>query len=145
MKQLLKIGSFLFLFMAACNTSDSPEEAISGAEDDLDAGRNFIRYTLDGDYAKARKLMFPDSTNLEQLDIYERAYKERMSESDKMAYKQASINIHELKKLNDSTSLLRYSNSYFKKDTHQLKIIRVNDQWLVDFKSYFMDMKDSLP
>jgi hypothetical protein len=143
MKQLIKI-SFLFLLLSGCNNSDK-QAATTTPEDDLDAARNFIRSTLDGNYKTARTLILPDSVNTEWLDIYERSYKEKMSTEDKKAYKNASINIHELQKVNDSLSIVHYSNSYFKKDTHQLKMIKTNNRWLVDFKYYFENKKDSLP
>lgn len=135
--------AFLFLFLLSCKNSDE-KQAIATPEDDLDAARNFIRYTLDGDYNNARTLILPDSANMEWLDAYERSYKEKMSSQDKNAYKNASINIHELQKINDSLSIVHYSNSYFKKDTHQLKMIKINNRWLVDFKYYFA-AKDSVP
>ena len=143
MKQLIKI-SFLFLLLSGCNNSDK-QAATTTPEDDLDAARNFIRSTLDGNYKTARTLILPDSVNTEWLDIYERSYKEKMSTEDKKAYKNASINIHELQKVNDSLSIVHYSNSYFKKDTHQLKMIKTNNRWLVDFKYYFENKKDSFP
>ena len=143
MKQLLKI-SFLFLLISGCNNPDK-QSAATTPEDDLDAARNFIRSTLDGNYKTARTLLLPDSVNTEWLDIYERSYKEKMSANDKKAYKNASINIHELQKVNDSLSIVYYSNSYFKKDTHQLKMIKTNNRWLVDFKYYFENKKDSFP
>ncbi len=144
MKQFLRLGSFLLLFLSGCDSRDQQSTTNSGSEDDLDAGRNFVRATLDGDYSRARTLMLQDSTNLDWINIYERSYRERMTDEHKKAYKEASINIHEFKKLNDSTSQLRYSNSYFKKDTHQLRIIKNNNQWLVDFKSYLDEMKDNI-
>ncbi len=144
MKQFVQLGSFLFLFLFSCNSNDKSSTSMMVPQDDLDVARNFVRSTLDGDYNKARTLILKDSASLEWLNIYERSYNERMTPGDKKAYKEASINIHELTKINDSTSVLRYSNSYFKKDTHQLMIVRINNQWLVDFKSYFGDKKDSL-
>lgn len=143
MKRLLQI-SFLFLFLAGCKNQDEQQATIN-PEDDLDAARSFIRFTLDGDYQNARTLIFPDSANTQWLDIFERSYNEKMSKEDKEAYKNASINIHQLQKLNDSLSIIYYSNSYFKKDTHQLKLVKMNNRWLVDFKFYFEPKKDSLP
>jgi hypothetical protein len=141
MKRLLKLTSFLFLFSFACNSKDSSADV--KRTDDLDVGRNFVRATLDGDYGRARTMILQDSSNIEWLSGYERSYNERMTADDKKKYKEASINVHELRSLNDSTSLLIYSNSYFKNDTHHLKLVRINQQWLVDFKSYF-ENRDSL-
>ena len=100
---------------------------------------------MDGDYKKARTLVLPDSANTQFLDVYERNYKERMRPEDKEGYHNASINFHDVKSISDSVSVISYSNSYFKKDTHQLKIVRINNEWLVDFKYYFQPKKDSMP
>jgi hypothetical protein len=135
---------FLFLpfFIAACTGNDQQNKK---AENDIDAARSFLRATMDGDYKKARTFVLPDSQNTQFLDVYERNYNERMKPDDKAGYRDASINIHEIKNINDSVSVIYYSNSYFKKDTHQLKVIRTNNEWLVDFKYYFLAKKDSMP
>lgn len=135
MKVLIKTVSFLLLFLA-CRSTD---EKNAPAENDVDAARNFIRATLDGQYDKARSLMVNDSTNTQWLDAFERSYNEKMSPETKFEYKNASINIREVKAINDSVTEIRYSNSYFPKDTNLLRVVRINDKWLVDLKSYFDD------
>lgn len=141
MKQLFHLS--LLLLLAACNTEDKKNE--TEPEDDLGAARNFIRAALDGDYAKARTYLLPDSMNTEYMNLSERKYNETMSREMKDEYKKASINIHEVKPLNDSASVISYSNSYFKKDTQHLKVVKLNNKWLIDFKYYFEAKKDSLP
>jgi hypothetical protein len=141
MKKILYLSSFLLFCFYACKNEKRPAES----ENDVDAARNFIRSTMDGDYKKAKSFMLADSQNIVELEVYERYYNEKMKPEEKTKYKNASINIHEVKNINDSTTLIYYSNSYFRKDTHQLKSVRVNDQWLVDFKYYFQPKKDSLP
>lgn len=143
MKKLFQLSSFLFLLTAGCSNND--EKAAAIPEDDLDAFRSFIQSTLNGDYEKARTLMLADSTNTQYFDVAERAYNEKVSDDLKDSYKKASINIHEVKKMNDSVTVISYSNSLYKKDTHQLKVLKINDRWLVDFKYYFVPEKDSLP
>lgn len=140
-----KTINFLFLLLIFVSCTNNNREQNNKAESDIDAARNFIRATMDGDYRKARTYMLPDSLNTQFLDVYERNYKERMKPEDKEAYKEASINIHQLKSLNDSVSVIYYSNSYFIRDTHQLKVLRINNRWLVDLKYYFQAKKDSLP
>ena len=142
MKSLTRFlfAGFLF-FTGACNNT----EKINQSENDIDAARNFIRASLDGKFDEARKYLLSDSANNQFLDVHERNYKERMSLEDKSGYRMASINVHELRTVNDSTSLVFYSNSYFKKDTHHLKVVKVDNQWLVDFKSYFEPINDTLP
>ena len=140
-----KIINFLFLLLLFASCKNNDRQQNNNAETDIDAARNFIRATMDGDYRTARTYMLPDSMNTQFLDVYERNYNERMKAEDKEGYKEASINIHQLKNINDSTSVIYYSNSYFKADTHQLKVIKVHNQWLVDLKYYFQAKKDSLP
>lgn len=132
----------LTLVMMACRSSSRQEN--SGESDDLVTGSGFIRATLDGDYKKAATMMLPDSVNSNWLSVFERNYHEKMSPEDKKAYRGASINIHELKPVSDSASLIRYSNSYFSRDTHTLKLVKLNGKWLVDLKYYFQAEKDSL-
>ena len=141
MKRLLRLFSFLLLFSYGCKSDD--KTTTINRQDDLDVGRGFVRAILDGDYAKARTMMVQDSINLDLMAVYERSYKEKMAGEDKKRYKEASITVHELKPVNDSMSTLIYSNSYFKKDTHYLNILKRNQQWLVDFKSYFEE-RDSV-
>lgn len=142
MKRNSYILLFLFFIVASCNSKESDS---GKPENDLDAARSFIRATMDGDYKKARTFVLPDSANTQFLDVYERNYNERMKPEDKEGYHDASINIHQVKAVNDSVSVIQYSNSYFKKDTHQLKVIRLNNEWLIDFKYYFQPKKDSMP
>jgi hypothetical protein len=142
-KKNIIIFLFLLFSLAACTSNDRRQ--VGKAENDIDAARDFIRATMDGNYRKARTFMLADSQNTQYLDVYERNYNERMKPEDKEGYKEASINVHEIKNINDSTSVIYYSNSYFKKDTQQLKVVKLNNQWLVDFKYYFQAKNDSLP
>ena len=132
MKSILCI-SFLFLqFFLACTNQDAGPTS----ENDEDAARNFIRSVLDAEYDKAKTFIVPDSTNNEYLAITERNFTERMTRADKMGYKSASIQIHEIKKIDDSTSVVHYSNS-FKKQRDSLKVVLQNNSWLVDLKYSF--------
>lgn len=132
MKSILAI-SFLFLqFFLSCTT----ENAAPASENEEDAARNFIRSVLDAEYDKAKTFIVPDSTNNEYLAITERNFTERMSRADKMGYKAASIQIHEVRKIDDTTSVVLYSNS-FKKQRDSLKVVLQQKGWLVDLKYSF--------
>lgn len=87
--------------------------------------------------------MVQDSLNLQFLETFERNYKDRMSPDDKRSYRESSINIHSVKELNDSVSIVNYSNS-FKKQNDSLKVVKQNDQWLVDFKYSFQPRDTTL-
>ena len=134
MKKIL-IGFFSLIFFWACNNSDQQQQPASNQpENDLDAARTFIRDALDGKFEHAKQLMFKDSTNDETMDVIERNY-ERMPQADRVGYRNASIQIHNTKTIADTT-FVTYSNSY-KNQNQNLKLVKVNGQWLVDFKYTF--------
>jgi hypothetical protein len=141
MKKILS-ASFLLFILAACNNND---RAGSGdAESDVNAASNFIRSALDGNFSQARQYMLQDTANLQFLDVAQRNY-ERAPQQTIKSYKESSINIHEVKSINDSTTVVVYSNS-FKQDHDTLKILKLNNQWLVDLKYLYQhDIDTSHP
>jgi hypothetical protein len=140
MKKILS-ASFLLFILAACNN----DRAGSGdSENDVDAARNFIRSALDGNFSQARQYMLQDTANLQFLDVAQRNYL-RAPEPTIRSYKESSINIHQVTAVNDSTTVVVYSNS-FKQDHDTLKILKLNNQWLVDLKYLYQhDMDTSHP
>ena len=142
MKKLFPLVLLLVIVFTGCDESD---RNIDGGipENEEDAARIFIRAALDGDFDKARTLVLKDSLNLEDLDVSERYYKERMSAEEKSQYRGASIHIHEKKNLDSTTSIVYFSNTY-RKQKDSLKVVRQNDRWLIDFKYIFKHKPDSL-
>ncbi|MEP7372100.1 MAG: hypothetical protein ABI675_01850 [Chitinophagaceae bacterium] len=141
MQKIMYCLSFLVFGLLACNSND--REAASGTSDsDIDAARNFIKAALVGDFQTAKTFMISDSLNLEDLNAIERL-NERLTKEEKEKYQEASIRIHQNRKVNDSTSVIYYSNSYRNK-TDSLKVVKDKGQWLVDFK-YIFHKTDSLP
>jgi hypothetical protein len=129
--------SFLFLqFFWACKNSPDRSDTTQTSENDVDAARNFIRLALDGKYDRAKDMVIGDSLNYQFIDQAERYYKQRMDVSTRIAYRSASINILSVVPQNDSVSIVHYSNS-FKKQEDSLKVVLVNDQWMVDLKYSF--------
>ncbi len=139
-----KIMYFLSVFvfvLFACNNDDRQTDSQT-SDSDIDAARNFIQAALLGDFKKAKTFMVNDSMNHEDLNAIERL-NEKLTKDEKEKYQEASIRIHQDRKLNDSTSMIYYSNSY-RNETDSLKVIKVNGQWRVDFK-YFFHKTDNLP
>ncbi|MBC7947129.1 MAG: DUF4878 domain-containing protein [Chitinophagaceae bacterium] len=132
--------SFLLFYLSACNNEDKRDSA---AEDDVDAARSFIEAALDGNFDLARTYIVNDSLNNQDINVSERLYNERMQPEDKAKYKTASINIHEIQRQNDSTTIVHYSNTY-RNQRDSLKVIRYAGKWLVDFKYIFKHKPDSL-
>ena len=127
-------SSLLLVSLFACN-SDDRQSNTTTSDSAVDAARNFIQAALVGDFERATKFMVNDSLNHEDLNAIQRL-NERLSKEEKEKYQEASIRIHQDRKLNDSTRIIYYSNS-FKNKQDSLKVIKTNNEWLVDFKFMF--------
>ena len=130
----MKRKSFIFLFLlfsfCACNNNDKQPPAKT--EDDVNAATGFIRSALDGKFDKARTYLLPDSSNIQYMDVVERSY-QRIDADTKSGYQNSTIHIHEVKSVNDSITVVIYSNS-FKNDHDTLKVVKKKGQWLIDLK-----------
>ena len=133
MRRFLIISLFIVTLFSACGgeEKDRSDTTITSENAD-DAARNFIRLFLDGGLDKARNMLVQDSLNAQIFDAYERIYKNR-SKTDKNGYKASSIRIHSSRTINDSTSVVSYSNSY-KNVVDSLKVVKENKEWKVDLK-----------
>jgi len=116
------------LLLAACNSSHSFKKA----EDAQDAGREFIRASLDGNYEKASFYLYADSTNQMLIRKWKKDY-DGLSHDEQQQYKGADINPINIQTVNDSVTSYTYTNTY-KKDTTTIRIVRINGDWLVDLK-----------
>ena len=115
------------LLVAACNS----DKSFKKAEDAQDAGREFIRAALDGNYEKASFYLYPDSTNKMMFAKWKKDYDQHPDEHQQ--YKDASILPIDIHPLNDSVTSYTYANS-FKKDTTTIRIVRIDGDWMVDLK-----------
>jgi hypothetical protein len=126
---------FLILVLLMGFFSCNEPEGFKEAEDPIDAGREFVRDVLDGNYEKA-VLYIED--NQEDKDLFER-YKQYMNnqpKKEKLQLKSSSIIINKVENLSDSVSIVNFSNSYSMKPT-ELKIVQKNKKWVVDFSYTF--------
>jgi Domain of unknown function (DUF4878) len=140
MKKLTQFFSLLVLILYSCNGGNKKTE--SQGENDIDAARNFIRAALDGKYENGKKLLIGDSTNYQYFAEFEKSHS-NMNAEEKKKYQDASINVHAITPVNDSTTIIIYSNSY-KNDHDTLKMIKIKDQWKVDLKYLFNHDMDTL-
>lgn len=141
-----KNGFLVFLFLPfcfyACNNDADQKTVETKSENDIDAARNFINAALNGKYDEARSYMLQDSTNTQYFDAYERNFR-RLGGEEKRNYRNATIKIYEVKPVSDSFTVVIYSNSY-KNDRDTIKVLKLNNEWLVDFKYLFEHDMDSL-
>jgi len=129
MHEMKKMCFLLSLtFFLAC----SGERTFRKAEDAQDAGREFVRASLDGDYEKANFYLLQDSTNQLLMNKWHKDF-DKLDANTKKQYKDAEILVINYHPTNDSVAQFTFSNSY-KKDTSTLRIIRASGEWLVDLK-----------
>ncbi|WP_157474027.1 hypothetical protein [Flavihumibacter petaseus] len=123
--------SFLAL-MGAMVVASCGSEGYSRAEDAQDAGREFIRASLDGNIPKAEFYLLKDSANLMVFETWKAKYR-NLSAAERVSYQEANILPSKIENINDSTVSFTYSNSY-KNSPTTLKIVRIQGEWLVDLK-----------
>ena len=110
------------------------ESTYTPATDPEEAGTQFIRASLDGNYAKARFYLLKDSTNLLLIRQQQINY-EQLSPERKRDNREASIRPIEIKNENDSITFYKYYHTSNTRDTTTIRIIKQKGEWLVDLKS----------
>jgi len=108
----------------------------------MDAARNFIQAALEGNFKKAANFMLQDTTNQQYLDVTERNYR-GLDAEEKRKLKEASLRFYDPLLQNDSITVTVFANSY-RNDKDTLKIIKKDNQWLVDLKYLFEHDNDTL-
>lgn len=132
MKGLL-IGMFFFMgIISSCNNSSDVDKS-----DPLISGRGFIEASLKGDYITAKKYLLPDSTNMEYFEGL-KDFNSKMDPETRRGYSNANIIIDSSISKSDSVDIIYYTNS-FKNKPSRIKLVKKNNQWLVDFKYTFVD------
>lgn len=127
LKYLLAI--VLTLTFSSCNKNAIPNT-------DIDVARAFIKDILENNFKEAEPLIFKEETNKQYFDLFKKEY-ESKSKEDLENYKKADIIINEISPVNDSTSIVNYSNSFKRDKSNKLKMVKVDGQWLVDLKYTF--------
>lgn len=118
--------------MMACGQEP---QSYTTAENALDAGREFIDACLKGDFTRARWYMIDDSTNTGHLERAEAKFRTYDKEG-RQQLRTASINISEVSDVDTATSIIYYNNSFDQKPL-KVKVVKLKEKWLVDFKYTF--------
>lgn len=138
----LKSTPFLFILFTIVSCGNEEKVPLT-SDNHVDAVRNFVRAALDGKFNEARMYMIGDSLNNNLLDVAERSFK-NLPQETKDGYRASSIRFPApMISLNDSTSIVIYSNSYMN-NPDTLKVLRIKGKWLVDFKYLYQHDTDTL-
>ena len=128
MLKKLILYSILILTVASCNSTNPAEKA----DNPLDGGRYFIENFMQGDMKKAQQYVLVDPKNQAYFDQMTKEYFS-LDKEGRMQLRQASIQINEVKTINDHASAILYQNSY-DKIQRWVKVILTPEGWKVDLK-----------
>ncbi len=104
-------------------------------DDGLDAGREYIRAVLDGDYEKAELYIPPVTEERKFFDRYKEYMRQRPME-ELQGLKASSIIVNQVEPQGDSVVLIHYANSFTKKP-QDVRMVRREGAWWIDFKYTF--------
>jgi hypothetical protein len=131
MKPVLLI-IFVIIFATACNNNNQVDRS-----DPLTSGRGFIEASLKGDYKTAEQYLLKDSTNMQYFQGL-KDFNMKLDAETRRGYSDANIIVDSLISKSDSVDVLYYTNSYKNKPS-KIKLVKHNNDWLVDFKYTFTD------
>ena len=119
---------FISLFMAGC----SGDNAIEQADNGIDGGRGFIENYMQGDMKKAKLYIVEGPENKAHFEKLINEYF-GLDKEGRMQLRLASLQIDEIKTINEQTTVFYYRNS-FDKIPRWLKVISTPQGWKVDLK-----------
>lgn len=130
MKVKLFIAILTFMVLTSCNnTRKNPTT-------DIDVARSFIKDLLENDFKGAKEFLLDEEMNNQYFELSKKEFESKSKEVLEK-YKESDIIINELKSVNDSVSVVNYSNSFNKEKKYLLKVVRQNGKWMVDLKYTF--------
>lgn len=132
MKYIILILAAFTFTLTACNQSSNIDKS-----DPLESGRGFIEASLKGDYVQAKKYLLNDSTNNEYFEGF-KDFNSKMSGEEREGLRESNIIIDSVHQVSDSINIITYSNT-FKNQPSKLKMVKRNNEWLVDFKYTFLE------
>ena len=130
MKVKILLAAFVATLLFSCNSKKEVPNT------DIDVARAFIKDILDNNFKEAEKFVLKEETNKQYFDLFKKEY-ESKNEEELAGYKNSDIIINEIAPLNDSVSVINYSNSFKRDKSNKVKMVKVNGQWLVDLKYTF--------
>ena len=117
------------LFSCNNNQKQSPKT-------DTDVATAFIRDIMDNKLDDAELFLLKDEENKQYFEIVREQYRKK-DKAELERYKAADIIINEISNITDSVSIVNYSNTYKRELKNKVKLVRINDRWLIDLKYTF--------
>jgi hypothetical protein len=130
MKRTLFLVIIGCMALSSCNT----EKKITNT--DIEVARGFIKDILENNFKDAETFVLKEETNHQYFELFKKEY-ESKSKAELENYKNADIIINEISPVNDSVSIINYSNTFKKDKSNKLKMVRIKGQWMVDLKYTF--------
>ena len=131
MNRTLAVIVAFALLLLSCN-NDKKSSPLT----DTDVATTFIRDILDNRINDAEQYILKDTTNIQYFESFKQAYLKK-DKAELEQFKSADIIINEISNVNDTVSIINYSNSYKKDSKNVLKVVRIDGKWLIDFKYTF--------
>ena len=131
MNRTLAVIVAFALLLLSCN-NDKKSSPLT----DTDVATTFIRDILDNKINDAEQYILKDTTNIQYFESFKQAYLKK-DKAELEQFKSADIIINEISNVNDTVSIINYSNSYKKDSKNVLKVVRIDGKWLIDFKYTF--------
>jgi len=129
LKKILSL--FLFICLLSCN-SNTKKVPVT----DVDVATAFIRDILDNKFNEAEQYLLKDETNMQYFERFRQQYNGQ--DKNKLEkYKAADIIVNEVSYVTDTVCIFNYSNSYIRDVKNKLKLVRVDNKWLIDLKYTF--------
>ena len=121
------------IFCLAISSCNNEKKSINT---DIEVARVFIKDILESNFKDAETFVLKEETNQQFFELFKKEF-ESKSKSELESFKNADIIINEISPINDSVSIINYSNSFKKDKSNKLKMVRINGQWMVDLKYTF--------
>lgn len=134
----MKLFTIILFFAAFTACNDTRRNPLT----DIDVARAFIKDILENDYKNAKTLVLDEEMNKQYFELSKKDF-EGKSKEELENYKKADIIINEIKNVNDSVTIVNYSNSYKKNMKYEVKVVRINSLWLVDLKHTFQEVPNA--
>ena len=130
MKLTFLLSLIFCLAISSCNNEKKSTNT------DIEVARVFIKDILESNFKDAETFVLKEETNQQFFELFKKEF-ESKSKSELESFKNADIIINEISPINDSVSIINYSNSFKKDKINKLKMVRINGQWMVDLKYTF--------